>query len=202
MYLFFKRIFDIVLALSLLILSSLLLILSLIITKITSKGNVIFTQERYGKNGKLFKIYKIRTMKLGTPQNLQYPLSKEDYKKYTYKWGSIMRRLAIDELPQLVNILKGDMSFIGFRPAPIEEDKLHEARLNSNPSAYVLKPGLSGPAQIKCSSLLTPEEYFNIKVENDSKYVEDISFLYDTKLCFLTVGFLFKRIWRHLKCKK
>ena len=124
-YLTCKRFLDIILsAVSLIILLPFLLVFAIII-KLESKGPVFFKQQRVGKNKKLFTIYKFRTMRTDTPKDMPTHMLK-NAESYITKFGNIMRKTSIDELPQLINILKGDMSIIGPRPALCNQDELVE----------------------------------------------------------------------------
>lgn len=188
-YLPFKRFCDIFVSLLAIILLSWLLIIAAIITKCSSKGPVLFKQKRIGKNEKLFTVYKFRSMRIDAPQVATSELAVGEQKDLTTKWGRIMRKTSIDELPQLFNILFGQMSFVGPRPG---QDKEHEmdlyvARHNSNPSAYMVRPGLSGMAQIYMHRDHDPVK----KAEWDSKYVRQVSAWTDIKLFALSFFVLF-----------
>ena len=122
-YCFFKRIISIFGSLLGIIFLGLLMIIVAIIIKLTSKGPVLFKQKRVGKNKKVFTMYKFRSMKVGTPDLPAYEINDELYKQYTYKWGAFLRKTSLDEIPQLFNILKGDMSFIGPRPSMLKNDE-------------------------------------------------------------------------------
>jgi len=144
-YLSFKLLFDTVLsALALFILSPLMLV-CIIAIKLDSKGPALFKQERIGKNGKKITVYKFRTMFLSSPSNIA-TAQLQDAEKYITKVGKILRKTSIDELPQLVNIIKGDMSIVGPRPLIIDEKNIHSMRYQRG--VYFLKPGLAGLAQM------------------------------------------------------
>ena len=169
-----KRLFDIVLSMISLILFSPLLIISALLVAITSKGPIFFKQARLGKNGKIFKLYKFRTMTHKSRNNAKEVFL--DNQEVT-RIGKILRRFKIDELTQLINILKGDMSFVGPRPClpelRKEFDKNGEKRL-------LVRPGLSGLAQINGNIYISwPERW-----KYDAEYVERQSFILDFKIIF------------------
>lgn len=172
-----KRVIDILLSLIGLIVLSPLLLLIISAIKLNSKGPVLFKQRRVGKDKVLFKIYKFRTMKIETPNDAPTHLLKNpDF--FITKVGKFLRKTSLDELPQLINILKGEMSIIGPRPAlwnqydlVNERDKYH---------ANDIYPGLTGWAQINGRDELPIRK----KAALDGEYMENISFLFDVK-CFI-----------------
>jgi lipopolysaccharide/colanic/teichoic acid biosynthesis glycosyltransferase len=189
-YFFFKRIIDILGSIVGIIVLSPIFILCLIVTSTTSKGGPFFTQKRYGKNMKIFNIIKFRSMKVGMKQIGAEGLSVTEQADMTTRWGRFMRRTSLDEIPQLLNILTGSMSFIGPRPNMIENsDELIKARLSFVPNAYFVKPGLSGYAQIHMKRSHGIEE----KSREDSYYVQNVSFWLDAQIfvysLFLELGF-------------
>lgn len=176
----FKRAIDIFgSSLGIILLSPLLLILSFI-TLVTSKGPILFKQERLGKHKKVFKLYKFRSMRIDAPQVAPNDISIETQRSMVTKWGSFLRRTSLDELPQLFNILGGSMSFIGPRPGQIEkyEADLVREREKTYPSAFEVKPGLSGYAQVKMRRDHSPAT----KAAYDSNYVKRVSFWFDAKI--------------------
>lgn len=187
-YLPFKRTIDIFGSLIGLVLLSPLLLVSAFLTKVTSKGPVFFKQERLGKDKKPFYLYKFRSMKVDALQVGQEGLSKEQQNDMTTLWGRFMRKMSIDEMPQLFNILFGQMSFIGPRPGMVvNSDDLIEARNSYVPSAYCVKPGLSGLSQIKLKRDSSPDG----KARVDSYYAKHFSFSMDAELFFLSFLILF-----------
>lgn len=184
-YFFWKRLIDICGAFVGIILCSLLLWWWVaIIIKLTSKGPICFRQERYGKNMKIFKIYKFRSMRIDAPNIPAEDLTVEQQKAMTYKFGSFLRKSSIDETIQLLNILVGQMSFIGPRPCMSDDsDELTSARKLITPSPYLVKPGLSGLAQVKMRREHNPKE----KAKFDSEYVKKINFWLDAKLFLMTL---------------
>lgn len=186
MYKYLKRPFDLVLAIiSLIILSPLLLVISLIV-KFTSKGKILFKQRRIGKDNLEFYIFKFRTMNVDTPDNVATHLL-EDPDKYITKFGKFLRRTSLDELPQLLNILKGEMSFVGPRPALYNQDDLKEERDKFNVNSLI--PGLTGWAQINGRDELPIQE----KVKYDAEYLRSVSFVFDVKIIFRTFLKVFRK---------
>lgn len=180
-----KRIMDFILSLvGIIVLSPLLLILVIAI-KVDSKGPVIFTQKRVGKNKKLFSIYKFRTMKIDTPKEMPtHLLENPDF--FITKVGKFLRKTSLDELPQLFNILKGDMAVIGPRPALWNQDDLVEER--DKYGSNDIRPGLTGWAQINGRDELEIEH----KAQLDGYYTEKESFMMDVKCFFGTIVSVFK----------
>jgi len=152
--------------------------------KLSSKGPAIFRQERVGKNGKSFIFYKFRTMKLEADPFGPSPKAADDLR--LTKVGKLLREYSLDELPQLFNVLKGDMSIVGPRPLYISQmaewDERQKKRL-------LVKPGLTGLAQISGRGELTREE----KLELDVKYVETAGFWLDLKIILTTIAQVFGR---------
>ena len=179
-YSFFKRTFDVcVSAAALVILSPVLLLLAVII-KLDSKGTVIFSQNRVGKNGNLFKIYKFRTMKVTAPSETATADLSDPY-AYITRVGRILRKTSLDELPQIFQIFTGEMSIIGPRPALWNQFDLIEER--DKYGANDVRPGLTGWAQINGRDELP----IDVKARFDGEYVENLSFLFDCKCFFGTI---------------
>lgn len=180
-----KRIIDFILSLmGIVVLSPVLLLLCLAI-KLDSKGPIIFKQKRVGKNKTHFNIYKFRTMKIDTPKEMPtHLLADPDF--YITKVGKFLRKTSLDELPQLFNIIKGDMAVIGPRPALWNQYDLIEER--DKYGANDIRPGLTGLAQISGRDELE----IPIKAKLDGKYTDNISLRMDIK-CFLgTITSVFK----------
>ncbi|MBE6764322.1 MAG: sugar transferase [Clostridia bacterium] len=181
MYGFFKRLLDIVMSfLGIIILSPVMIIVAVLI-KLTSKGPVLFKQQRVGKNGKLFKIWKFRSMRTDTPKDMPTHML-ENPETFITPVGRFIRKTSIDELPQLFNILAGQMSVIGPRPALANQTEL--LRLREENGSAALRPGLTGWAQINGRDEL-PDE---IKAGYDGEYAQKISFGFDVKCFFGTIG--------------
>ena len=139
---------------------------------------LFFTQKRVGKEYTFFKLYKFRTMKKNTPNVATHLL--ENPAKYLLKPGSMLRKLSLDELPNLINIVKGDMVFVGPRPALYNQDDLMQLRIDSGVSH--LKPGITGWAQINGRDEISLEE----KVTLEKEYLEKKSLAFDIKIFFMT----------------
>lgn len=184
-YFMVKRLMDIILSLSSIILLIPLFIIIGILIKRDSKGPVIFKQERYGKNKEPFYIYKFRTMRLDAPNNVSTEELK-DSKNYITKIGGFLRRTSLDELPQLFNILLGQMTVVGPRPVVLKEKNL--IALRDIYGANNIKPGITGWAQINGRDLLSVEE----KAKLDGYYVENMGFKIDIKCFFKTIQYVLK----------
>lgn len=180
-----KRMIDFILSLvGLVILSPLFIIISIII-KCTSKGPILFKQKRIGKNKKHFNILKFRTMRIDTPKDCPTHLL-ENPDQYITGIGKFLRKTSLDELPQIINILKGDMSIIGPRPALWNQYDLIEER--DKYKANDIYPGLTGWAQINGRDELEIDE----KARLDGEYVKRISFLFDMKCFYGTITSVMK----------
>ena len=182
---FLKRVLDFFMSLlGIVVLSPIFLILAIII-KLTSPGPILFKQKRVGKNKSHFNILKFRTMRTDTPKDCPtHLLSNPD--QYITKIGKFMRKTSLDELPQLFNILKGDMAIIGPRPALWNQYDLIEER--DKYKANDIKPGLTGWAQINGRDELE----IDVKAALDGEYVEKMSFLFDCKCFFGTITSVLK----------
>ena len=174
---FFKRLLAIVLSLLGLICLGWLLILLCIAIKIDSPGPVLFKQKRVGKGKSHFYILKFRTMRIDTPKDMPTHLLANP-QQYITRVGKFLRKTSLDELPQLINILKGDMAIIGPRPALWNQFDLIAER--DKYGANDIRPGLTGWAQINGRDELE----IDVKAKLDGEYVERLSFGFDVK-CFL-----------------
>lgn len=186
MYKEFKKFMDFYIALFGLVLLSPLFILIMILIKIESKGPVFFKQKRVGIHKKCFYILKFRTMKINTPKNTPTHMLKNP-NKYITKVGQLLRKTSIDELPQLINILKGEMSIIGPRPALWNQYDLIAER--DKYGANDILPGLTGLAQINGRDELPIPK----KAAYDGEYVKKISFWLDCKCFVKTIGSVIKK---------
>ena len=175
-----KRIIDFILSLCGLIILSPVFIILCIWIKLDSKGPILFKQKRIGINKSNFNIYKFRTMYIDTPKDMPtHMLADPD--QYITKAGHFLRKTSLDELPQIINILKGEMSIIGPRPALWNQDDLIAER--DKYQANNVKPGLTGWAQINGRDELE----IPVKARLDGEYVKRISFLFDLKCFFGTI---------------
>lgn len=181
-YLIIKRILDFFFALLLLIILSPIMLISAIFIKLDTKGPALFKQDRPGKNGKIFTIYKFRTMRIEKELNGRL---LSDMERMT-KVGAILRNLSIDELPQLFNILRGEMSFIGPRPLLVEYLQYYTPEQMRR---HEVLPGITGWAQINGRNAISWEDKFKL----DVWYVDHISFMLDMKIFLLTLQKLLNR---------
>lgn len=175
-----KRIADIVLSVIGLIVFLIPFGIIAILIYLDNPGKIFFAQKRVGGDGELFYIYKFRTMRSDTPAYLSTAQLK-DPDQYLTRFGRILRQLSIDELPQFVNVIRGDMSLIGPRPLIPEEEDIHQLRMLNN--VYSVRPGITGLAQINGRDLTAPED----KVYWDALYVRDCSLRLDLKILFSTI---------------
>ncbi|EAK9856924.1 undecaprenyl phosphate N,N'-diacetylbacillosamine 1-phosphate transferase [Campylobacter lari] len=176
-----KRVFDFFLALILLIIFLPFIVLIGIILKIV-QGSVLFKQARPGLNEKIFYIYKFKTMSDETDENGELLPDELRLKPF----GKLVRSLSLDELPQLFNVLKGDMSFIGPRPLLVEYLPLYNQEQKKR---HDVRPGITGWAQINGRNAISWEQKFKYDVE----YVQNCSFLFDLKIFFMTIVKVLKR---------
>ena len=175
-----KRIFDVIASSFALVLFSWLFVLLSLAIKLTSKGPILFKQKRVGKNKKHFYIYKFRTMRTDTPKDMPTHLLSNP-EKYITPIGRFMRKTSLDELPQIFNILKGDMSIVGPRPALWNQYDLIAER--DKYRANRIRPGLTGWAQINGRD----EIEIPLKARLDGYYVKKESFLFDLYIIVATV---------------
>jgi O-antigen biosynthesis protein WbqP len=184
-YLKFKRFYDTLGAfIGILLLSPLYLVIMILI-KIDSKGPILFKQKRVGRHKKHFNILKFRTMKIDTPKDIPTHML-ENPEKYITRMGKFLRKTSLDELPQIINILKGDMSIIGPRPALWNQFDLIEER--DKYDVHKLFPGITGYAQIKGRDTLPISD----KASLDGEYVKKISLWLDIKIFVITFISVFK----------
>lgn len=182
---FVKNFFDRLVALILLIVLGPLFVIIWILVACDSKSPAIFVQKRVGRDKRLFNLYKFRTMILAENSLDEKGRIKEDKDRIT-RIGGILRITSLDELPQLINILKGDMSLVGPRPTLLYQvDKYNEKQLRR----LEMKPGLTGLAQVNGRNSLSWEE----KIVYDVAYVENFSLLLDVKILLKTIKVVFSR---------
>ena len=178
----FKRIVDFTLSLcAILVLSPVLLVLT-VLGAIMMKGNPFFTQLRPGKDEKIFRLIKFRSMTCEKDKEGNLLPDEQRLNKY----GKLLRSTSLDELPELFNILIGDMSIVGPRPLLVKYLPLYNQEQKRR---HEVRPGLTGLAQISGRNAITWEEKFRLDVQ----YVDNITFWFDIKIIFSTVGKIFKR---------
>lgn len=180
MYPYIKRGADVILSLLALICLSPVYLLVALAVKISSPGPVLFRQKRVGRGGRLFTIYKFRTMRTDTPRDTATHLL-QDPSRYITRVGAFLRRSSLDELPQFFNVLKGDMSIVGPRPALYNQYDLIAAREKAGVNA--VRPGITGLAQISGRDELP----IPVKVRYDREYVENLSLNMDARCFFGTI---------------
>ncbi|MCK5667344.1 MAG: undecaprenyl-phosphate glucose phosphotransferase, partial [Thiotrichaceae bacterium] len=181
-----KTLFDIVLStIALILIGPLMLIVALVI-KLTSKGPVLFCQERHGWNNKVFKIYKFRSMKVHQEANGQVTQAFKNDDRVTAV-GRFIRRTSIDELPQLFNVIKGDMSLVGPRPHALSHNDYFQLQINNYLARHKIKPGITGLAQITGFRGETNTlDKMNGRVQQDMTYINNWSFSLDFEILFKT----------------
>lgn len=180
-----KRFFDFTVSLLMILLLLPVFILTGIIIAIDAGNPVIYKQYRVGKDNKLFYIYKFRTMKNNTRLAATKDLTEAD--SVITKSGRILRKTSLDELPQLFNVLKGDMSFVGPRPLIPEEKEIRQLRKEYG--IYSVRPGITGWAQVNGRDMLSDEE----KALFDKEYIDKQSISFDIKIMIKTVMVVLKR---------
>lgn len=180
-----KRPFDLLLGVALGILLLLPVLLVALLVRLTSRGPVLYWSERVGRENVIFRMPKFRSMQMGTPAVATHLLSDPD--RYLTPIGSFLRKSSLDELPQLLSIIKGDMSFVGPRPALYNQHDLIELRTRSG--VHLLLPGLTGWAQINGRDELPIAQ----KVALDIEYLQKKSFWLDMKIIFFTAVKVLRR---------
>jgi len=176
---FMKRIFDLLAALGLIIILAPLFLLVVLAVRLTSVGPVLFRTQRVSKGNKLFTMYKFRTMRIDTPQVATHLLKEPD--QFLTPIGKLLRRTSLDELPQLINVMRGEMSLVGPRPALFNQDDLISLRTAGGVDA--LTPGITGWAQVNGRDELPIPE----KVKLDEWYLRNQSLWLDLKIVGMTV---------------
>lgn len=176
-----KRMLDVVLSLVLIVFLALPMLVIWCAVRIDSEGGGIFRQSRVGRDGRLFTCYKFRSMYISAPPDC--PSSKLTHKNgYITRVGRFLRRSSLDELPQLFNVLKGNMSIVGPRPLILEEKGVHDSRRENG--VYRLRPGITGLSQISGRDTLSDEE----KVRLDTRYLAGFGLLQDLRIIGATVS--------------
>jgi O-antigen biosynthesis protein WbqP len=173
-----KRLFDISCSLSALVFLSLPMLIIAILAKLTSPGPILYWSDRVGVDNKIFKMPKFRTMRIDTPVVATHLL--RDPEAYLTPIGNFIRKTSLDELPQLWNVLKGDMSFVGPRPALFNQEDLIALRMKKG--VHKLIPGITGWAQINGRDDIP----IPVKVEYDEYYLKNKSFFFDLKILWNT----------------
>ena len=183
---FFKRFFDILIALLGLIIAAIPMLFIAIAIKLNSKGPVIFKQERVGKKGKVFKIYKFRSMCVGAEQTGSGVYSGKGDARVT-KVGKILRATSLDELPQFFNLLKGDMSLVGPRPPLTYHPWTWDKYTDEQKRMFDVRPGITGWAQVNGRK----DVEWNKRIKLNVWYVDHVSWWVDIKILLKTLAKLF-----------
>ncbi|MGB5157418.1 MAG: sugar transferase [Desulfobacterales bacterium] len=174
-----KRLFDLIISLLLLIILILPVLVISFLIKSTSRGPILYWSDRVGINNSIFKMPKFRTMQTNTPAVATHLLTNPE--KYVTSAGRWLRKTSLDELPQIFSVIKGDMSFVGPRPALFNQDDL--VALRTSKGVHTLIPGITGWAQINGRDELP----IPVKVDYDYYYLQNRSFLFDLKILAKTV---------------
>ena len=186
--LFIKRIIDLLGSLLGLVILSPLLIMIAIFIKIDSKGPILFKQERIGKNGKIFKIFKFRTMVVGAEKQGDGLFVKTEQDNRITKIGKLLRATSLDELPQLWNVIVGDMSLVGPRP-PVPHHPYEYMKYPSwAKSRFKMKPGITGLSQVKVRASVN----WDTRIKYDVQYIEKFNLFLDFKILYKTVLKMFR----------
>jgi undecaprenyl phosphate N,N'-diacetylbacillosamine 1-phosphate transferase len=179
-YLKIKRLIDFFLSLSVLLFFSPFFILLSAAIKLESRGPVLFKQKRIGLNGRVFNLFKFRSMRVGAEKEGVYE-TKGD--KRVTRLGRLIRKYSIDELPQLINIIKGEMSIIGPRPVLTYHPWPYEEYTDEQKKRFSVRPGVTGWAQVNGRK----DVEWNKRIKYDVEYVENVSFVFDLKIFLKTV---------------
>jgi len=173
-----KRLFDVVVALVATVFLALPIVMTALAVRLTSPGPALYWSDRVGRHNRIFKMPKFRSMRIGTPAVATHLLQKPE--QWLTPIGSFLRKSSLDELPQLWSILKGDMSFVGPRPALFNQDDL--VALRTQKGVHELLPGLTGWAQVNGRDELPVPQ----KVQLDVEYLQRQSFFFDMKILWMT----------------
>ncbi|CAK8054093.1 sugar transferase [Eupransor demetentiae] len=176
---YFKRAIDFSVALLTLIFAAIPLLGVALMVKLSSPGPVLFKQERFGLDSKPFMVYKFRSMRVGTPMMANHDIA--DIRSYITPFGYFMRKTSIDELPQLLNVIKGDMSFVGPRPLAIVDKEVLDLRREMG--ADKVRPGITGWAQIHGRNAISDIK----KASYDAEYARNVSLRMDFDILLQTI---------------
>lgn len=179
---FIKRLFDIILSLLMLPFVLIIMVPVSILIKLEDKGPIFYNAPRLGRNMNEFVMYKFRSMKVNAPdiRNEDGTTFNSENDMRVTKVGRILRKTSIDELPQILNVLKGDMSFVGPRPSPLGDKSMYPEKFFRK---YEVKPGITGYNQAVLRNAATMEQ----RIENDAFYVDNVSCFLDIKIIFMTI---------------
>ena len=183
-YLMIKRLLDVILSSILFSLFIPIMLLSMVLIKIESKGPALFLDRRIGLRGNAFNLYKLRTMYQNSPRGFV-----QDNDPRVTKIGSVLRKASLDEIPQFINVLKGEMSLVGPRPDIVKNYQKYDEKTKKR---LTLRPGITGWAQVNGRSKISWDERYRFDLE----YIDNVSFRFDLKILLLTIKnvFLMKNI--------
>ena len=183
-YLMIKRLLDVILSSILFSLFIPIMLLSMVLIKIESKGPALFLDRRIGLRGNAFNLYKLRTMYQNSPRGFVL-----DNDPRVTKIGSVLRKASLDEIPQFINVLKGEMSLVGPRPDILKNYQKYNEKIKKR---LTLRPGITGWAQVNGRSKISWDERYRFDLE----YIDNVSFRFDLKILLLTIKnvFLMKNI--------
>lgn len=185
-YRFFKRFFDLTFSFVGITIALVPMLIIALLIKLDSRGPVMFRQHRVGRDGELFRIYKFRSMKTSAPSDVATK-DLTDSSSHITKIGAFLRKTSIDELPQLFNVFKGEMSFVGPRPLIPGETEIHSMRTQAG--VYEARPGVTGWAQVNGRDDISDE----LKVMYDKEYIERKSIGFDLHIMLRTIGVVAKK---------
>jgi len=174
-YLMTKRLLDVILSSILFSLFIPIMLLSMVLIKIESKGPALFLDRRIGLRGNAFNLYKLRTMYQNSPRGFVL-----DNDPRVTKIGSILRKASLDEIPQFINVLKGEMSLVGPRPDIVKNYQKYDEKTKKR---LTLRPGITGWAQVNGRSRISWDERYRFDLE----YIDNVSFRFDLKIVLLTI---------------
>jgi Undecaprenyl-phosphate glucose phosphotransferase len=182
-----KRVFDFVAAATGLLMLSPLLIMVAIAIKLDSRGPVLFRQRRHGYNNETIEVFKFRSMKVQREESEKFVQAVRADTRIT-RVGALLRRTNIDELPQLINVLRGEMSIVGPRPHATAHNRMFEDKINVFSRRHVVKPGITGWAQVNgCRGITDTLEKMQQRVEHDLYYIDNWSFWFDLRIIVMTL---------------
>lgn len=179
---FIKRALDIIFAICGLFICAIPMLVVAVLVRLTSPGPAFFCQLRAGKQGKLFVLLKFRSMYVSAPEKSNQDFSSDDMNYYVTKLGSVLRKTSIDELPQMINVLRGEMSFIG--PRPMAKTDAYVLKLRLESGADQIRPGISGLAQVNGRNEISDD----LKAKWDAEYVRSYSCKEDFKILVRTIA--------------
>lgn len=186
---YIKRFLDLILSLLALIILMPVLVIVAIVIKIDSKGPVFFLQERLGKNGKVFKIIKFRTMVVNAEKIGDGLKVKSEKDNRITRVGKILRKTSLDELPQLINVVKGEMALIGPRPPVTYHPHKYDEYPEEQKRRFLVRPGITGLAQVRVRNSATWDE----RIKIDLEYIKKITFIGDFRIFVNTIISVFAK---------